>query len=107
VCVIDAVYFEDPFTFKNEMWAYTTEERTTVKYLYYVLKNNIQYFKRFCFWHGVFASNLFACYRRIQNPPPTLACARGNCPYFGQFTELTAELTSGAYSGAYSEKTTV
>ena len=25
--VIDVVYFESPFTFKNEMWAYTSEEK--------------------------------------------------------------------------------
>lgn len=43
--VIDAVYFESPFTFKNEMWAYTHEEKISVKYLYYVLKNNIQSFR--------------------------------------------------------------
>ena len=43
--VIDVVYYEKPFTFKNEMWAYTTDNKTTVKYLYYVLKNNIQHFR--------------------------------------------------------------
>lgn len=42
--VIDAIYYEEPFTFKNEMWAYTNENKTSVKYLYYVLKNNIQRF---------------------------------------------------------------
>ena len=26
--VIDAVYYEKPFTFKNEMWAYTHENKT-------------------------------------------------------------------------------
>ena len=41
--VIDAVYYDKPFTFKNEMWAYTSEKRTSVKFLYYVLKNNMEY----------------------------------------------------------------
>ena len=40
--VIDVIYYEEPFTFKNEMWAYTTVNKTEVKFLYYVLKNNIQ-----------------------------------------------------------------
>lgn len=39
--VIDAVYYEKPFTFKNEMWAYTHENKIAVKFLYYVLKNNM------------------------------------------------------------------
>ena len=43
--VIDVVYYDKPFTFKNEMWAYTTDNPTTVKFLYYVLKNNIQHFR--------------------------------------------------------------
>jgi len=43
--VIDAVYYDEPFTFKNEMWAYTSANKTSVKYLYYVLKNNMQQFR--------------------------------------------------------------
>ena len=43
--VIDIVFYDKPFTFKNEMWAYTCPETVSVKYLYYVLKNNIQKFR--------------------------------------------------------------
>ena len=43
--VIDFIYYEQPFTFKNEMWAYTAENKTSVKYLYYVLQNNTQHFR--------------------------------------------------------------
>ena len=39
---IDVVYYDKPFTFKNEMWAYTSDDPVKVKFLYYVLKNNIQ-----------------------------------------------------------------
>ena len=38
---IDVVYYEKPFTFKNEMWAYTATEKISVRFLFYVLKNNI------------------------------------------------------------------
>ena len=43
--IIDVLYYEKPFTFKNEMWAYTTNEKITVKYLYYILKKSIYYFR--------------------------------------------------------------
>ena len=43
--IIDAIYSEKPFTFKNEMWAYTHSNQITVKYLFYVLKNNIELFR--------------------------------------------------------------
>jgi type I restriction enzyme S subunit len=44
--VIDAVYYDKPFTFKNEMWAYTSDSPIAVKYLYYVLKNSISHFRK-------------------------------------------------------------
>ena len=43
--VIDVVYYDKPFTFKNEMWAYTIDNTVTLKYLYYVMKNNINVFR--------------------------------------------------------------
>ena len=43
--VIDFVFYDKPFTFKNEMWAYTTDNITTVKYLYYILKNDVLHFR--------------------------------------------------------------
>ena len=36
--VIDVVYYDKPFTFKNEMWAYTADDPIKVKFLYYVLR---------------------------------------------------------------------
>ena len=43
--IIDAVYYDKPFTFKNEMWAYTADNLILVRYLYYYLKNNIHYLR--------------------------------------------------------------
>ncbi len=43
--LIDFIYYEKPCTFKNEMWAYTCNNKITVKYLYYYLKNNVSYFR--------------------------------------------------------------
>ena len=40
--IIDVIYIDKPFTFKNEMWAYTCSNEVTLKYLYYVLKSNIK-----------------------------------------------------------------
>lgn len=43
--VIDFVYYDKPFTFKSEMWAYTHTELITLKFLYYYCKNNVDYFR--------------------------------------------------------------
>lgn len=39
--IIDVIYCETPFTFKNEMWAYAHERKTTTKFLYYFLKGKV------------------------------------------------------------------
>lgn len=44
--IIDVIYYDKPFTFKNEMWAYTHNNIITLKYLYYVMKNNIEEFRK-------------------------------------------------------------
>lgn len=36
--VIDFIYYDKPFTFKNEMWAYTMGNNVSVKFLYYYLQ---------------------------------------------------------------------
>lgn len=43
--LIDFIYYDKPCSFKNEMWAYTCKEPLTVKYLYYFLKQNVDYFR--------------------------------------------------------------
>lgn len=43
--VIDFIYCEEPFTFKNEMWAYTCNDIDSVKYLRYALKSNVDRFR--------------------------------------------------------------
>ena len=43
--VIDFIYYDKPFTFKQEMWAYTTNNVITTKFIYYYLKSNVNYFR--------------------------------------------------------------
>lgn len=43
--VIDFVYCDTPFTFKNEMWAYTADDTVSIRYLMYCLKNNAETFR--------------------------------------------------------------
>lgn len=43
--IIDFIYYDKPFSFKQEMWAYTHENKITTKYLYYYLKTNAEYFR--------------------------------------------------------------
>jgi len=43
--VIDFIYCNEPCTFKNEMWGYTSADAYEVKFLFYYLKHNVDYFR--------------------------------------------------------------
>lgn len=92
--VIDAVYYEKPFTFKNEMWAYTHEEKISVKYLYYVLKSNMKIFRAAASGMGSLPQISLKVTEDFIIPVPPLPVQREIVRILDNFTELTAELTA-------------
>ena len=90
--IIDIVYFERPFTFKNEMWAYTTEEKTTVKYLFYVLKDNIHYFRDSASGMGSLPQISLPITEELKIPLPPLPVQDEIVRILDNFTELTTQL---------------
>lgn len=99
--VIDAVYYEEPFTFKNEMWAYTADEKTSVKYLYYVLKNNIQQFRVAASGMGSMPQISLKVTEEFIIPVPPLPVQSEIVRILDNFTELTAELTASKQQYEY------
>lgn len=91
--IIDAVFYEQPFTFKNEMWAYTSENRTSVKYLYYVLKNNIRQFREAASGKGALPQIPLKVTEEFPIPVPPRPVQQEIVRILDHFTELTAELT--------------
>ena len=92
--VIDVIYFEKPFTFKNEMWAYTHSEKTTVKYLFYFLKSNIQQFRDSASGMGSLPQISLPVTEDFSIPLPPLPVQEEIVRILDNFTELTAELTA-------------
>ena len=92
--VIDAVYYDEPFTFKNEMWAYTHEKQVSVKYLYYVLKNNINTFREAASGMGSLPQISLKVTEDFVIPVPPLEVQSEIVRILDNFTELTAELTA-------------
>lgn len=43
--IIDFIFSDKPCTFKNEFWGYIGDKNNSVKFLYYLLKNNVAYFR--------------------------------------------------------------
>lgn len=92
--VIDAVYYDKPFTFKNEMWAYTAENVVSVKYLYYVLKNNMDYFRSAASGMGSLPQISLGVTEDFQIPVPPIPVQEEIVRILDSFTELTVELTA-------------
>ena len=92
--VIDVVYYDKPFTFKNEMWAYTAENPVQVKFLYYVLKNNVQKFRDAASGMGALPQISLPVTEEFTIPVPPIEVQREIVRILDNFTELTAELTA-------------
>ena len=90
--VIDAVYYDKPFTFKNEMWAYTTFNQKSVKYLYYILKSNIQTFRDAASGMGDLPQISLGVTEEFEIPVPPLPVQEEIVRILDAFTELQAEL---------------
>ena len=90
--VIDAVYYDKPFTFKNEMWAYSAKDITSVKYLYYVLKSNIQTFRDAASGMGSLPQISLGVTEEFEIPVPPLPVQEEIVRILDTFTELQAEL---------------
>lgn len=92
--VIDFIFYEEPFTFKNEMWAYTNEERTSVKFLYYVLKNNTNYFREAASGMGSLPQISLRVTEEFKIPVPPIEVQREIVRILDNYTELSAELST-------------
>ena len=92
--VIDFVYYDKPFTFKNEMWAYTADDADSVKFLCHVLKNNINHFRDAASGMGSLPQISLPVTEEFKVPVPPLEVQREIVRVLDSFTLLTAELTA-------------
>lgn len=92
--IIDFIYCDKPFTFKNEMWAYTADDPITVKYLYYVLQNNAKAFREAASGMGALPQISLKVTEDFPIPLPPLPVQREIVQILDNFANLTAELTA-------------
>ena len=90
--IIDFVFYEKPFSFKNEMWAYTHENRTTVKFLYYYLKNNAEHFRRISSKMGSLPQISSKDTENFSIPIPPIEVQEEIVIILDRFVEYAAEL---------------
>lgn len=90
--IIDVIYYEEPFTFKNEMWAYTHDNKIAVKFLYYVLKSNILKFREAASGMGSLPQISLTITEDFKIPFPPLKVQHEIVHILDSFTELETEL---------------
>ena len=93
--VIDFVYYDKPFTFKNEMWAYTAEDPTTTKYLYYVLQNNVSKFRTFASDKGSMPQIALPATEDFVIPIPTIEEQSKIVNTLDRFDKLCTDISEG------------
>jgi len=93
--VIDVIYYEEPFTFKNEMWAYTADDKKSVKYLYYILKNNISHFREAASGMGALPQISLPVTEEFLIPIPSLKEQQRIVDILDRFDSLCNDITVG------------
>lgn len=43
---VDFEYYDKPFTHKNELWSYSSEDKVLIRYIYYFLSTKVDFFRR-------------------------------------------------------------
>lgn len=93
--IIDFIFYDKPFTFKNEMWAYTCNNRVTLKFLYYYLKNNVSYFREKSIGMGSLPQISLPITEDFIIPLPPLKTQEKIVSILDKFSTLCTDLTSG------------
>lgn len=90
--IIDFVYYDQPFTFKNEMWAYTADDNTSVKFLYHVLKANTEAFRNAASGMGSMPQISLKVTENFKVPVPPIEVQREIVRILDAFMELETNL---------------
>lgn len=90
--IVDFIYCDTPFTFKNEMWAYTAADADSVRYLYYVFKQSVNYFRNASSGMGAFPQISLKVTEEYSIPLPPLAVQKEIVRILDGFTGLIDEL---------------
>ena len=92
--VIDFIYCDTPLTFKNELWAYTADNSTMVKFLYYVLKANVEHFRIIAGEMSSFPQISARDTEEFSIPVPPIEVQREIVRILDSFQELDDALTA-------------
>lgn len=86
--VVDVQFCDMPFTFKNEMWAYTCDSKESVKYLYYYMKGIVPQLRAKASAMGSFPQISISDTEEIEIPLPPLPIQEAIVEILDKFESL-------------------
>lgn len=95
--VIDVVYCDEPFTFKNEMWGYSTEEPIRVKFLFYYLKTVVPDLRQLSTGMGSLPQISLSATEKLLIPVPPIEVQEEIVRVLDSFAELETRRRQYAY----------
>ena len=93
--LIDFLYYEKPFTFKNEMWAYTANDKISVRYLFHLLKSKIPLFRKTAAEKGGLPQISLPVTEECLIPVPPLAVQGEIVKILDRFDTLCNDISMG------------
>ena len=90
--VVDVQFCDMPFTFKNEMWAYTCDSKESVKYLYYYMKGIVPQLRAKASAMGSFPQISISDTEEIEIPLPPLPIQEAIVEILDKFESLQQSL---------------
>ena len=93
--IIDFIYYDKPCSFKKEMWSYTNENNITLKYIYYYLKNNVDYFRQRGSQMGSMPQISLEITEKYKIPIPSIYEQEKIVNILERFDKLCNDITNG------------
>ena len=93
--IIDCIYCDNKYTFKNEMWSYSPKDtRVNIKYVYYFLKTQLSHLRQIAEMRSSMPQISIPDTDSLRMPLPPLAIQRKIVTVLDAFAELESELES-------------
>lgn len=93
--IIDFIYYNKPCSFKKEMWSYTCDNEITLKYIYYYLKRNVEYFRQRGSQMGSMPQISLDVTEKYRIPLPKIEEQRKIVSILEKFDKITNDFSEG------------
>lgn len=93
--IIDFIYYEKPCSFKREMWSYTHNNPVTLKFIYYYLKKNVEYFRQRGSQMGSMPQISLEVTEKFKIPLPSMKKQEKIVDILDRFDKLCNDITEG------------